>query len=263
MQIPSLRVKGKVALVTGAGSGLGQASAFALAQSGADVAVTELPGKEAQARQTVEMVESAGQKALAVPLDVTNLPMIGDTVDQVVRHFGRIDILVNNAGINVPRLALEVTEDDWDRVLNVNLKGVFFVAQAVAQRSMVPRGVGKIINIASQNGVIGYFYRAAYCASKAGVVNLTRVLALEWAKYGINVNAIGPTFIETPLTKPMFENAEFKADVLSRIPLGRIGKPEDIVGAVVYLASPASDLVTGHTLLVDGGWTRVRSGSET
>jgi 2-deoxy-D-gluconate 3-dehydrogenase len=257
MQLPSLRVDSKIAFVTGAGSGLGQASAVALAQAGADVALTELPGKEAAAQETVRMVEAAGRRALAVPLDVTHLPMIHEAVDQVLKQFGRLDILVNNAGINIPRLALDVTEDDWDRVLDVNLKGVFFVAQAVANRAMVPRGRGKIINIASQNGVIGYFYRAAYCSSKAGVVNLTRVLALEWAKYRINVNAIGPTFLETPLTRPMFENAEFKADVLSRIPLGRIGKPEDVVGAVVYLASPASDLVTGHTLLVDGGWTAV------
>ena len=257
MQLPSLRVDSKIAFVTGAGSGLGQASAVALAQAGADVALTELPGKEAAAQETVRMVEAAGRRALALPLDVTRLPMIGDAVDNVLKHFGRLDILVNNAGINVPRLALDVTEDDWDRVLDVNLKGVFFVAQAVAKRAMVPQGSGKIINIASQNGVIGYFFRAAYCSSKAGVVNLTRVLALEWAKYRINVNAIGPTFLETPLTRPMFENAEFKADVLNRIPLGRIGKPEDVVGAVVYLASPAADLVTGHTLLVDGGWTAV------
>jgi 2-deoxy-D-gluconate 3-dehydrogenase len=257
MQIPSMRVDGKVALVTGAGSGIGQASAIALAQAGADVAVTELPGKEDLARETTKQIEATGRRALAVSLDVTRLPMIGDAVDQIVRQFGKIDILVNNAGINIPRLALEVTEEDWDRVMDVDLKGVFFVAQAVGQKSMVPTGGGKIINIASQNGVIGYFYRAAYCASKAGVVNLTRVLALEWAKYRINVNAIGPTFVETPLTRPMFENAEFKADVLSRIPLGRLGKPEDIAGAVVYLASPAADLVTGHTLLVDGGWTAV------
>jgi 2-deoxy-D-gluconate 3-dehydrogenase len=257
MNIPSLRVDGKIAFVTGAGTGLGQASAVALAQAGADVALTELPGKEAAARETVGLVEAMGHRALAVPLDVTRLPMIGEAVEQVRTHFGRIDILVNNAGINVPRLALDVTEEDWDRVLDVNLKGVFFVAQAVAKQAQLPQGGGKIINIASQNGVIGYFFRAAYCSSKAGVVNLTRVLALEWAKYHINVNAIGPTFLETPLTRPMFENAEFKADVLSRIPLGRIGKPEDVVGAVVYLASPASDLVTGHTLLVDGGWTAV------
>jgi 2-deoxy-D-gluconate 3-dehydrogenase len=257
MQIPSLRVDGRIAFVTGAGSGLGQASAVALAQAGADVALTELPGKEEAAQETVRLVAAAGRRALAVPLDVTRLPMIGEAVDRVVQQFGRIDILVNNAGINVPQLALDVTEEDWDRVLDVNLKGVFFVAQAVAKRAMVRQGGGKIVNIASQNGVIGYFFRAAYCSSKAGVVNLTRVLALEWAKYHININAIGPTFLETPLTRPMFENAAFKADVLSRIPLGRIGKPEDVVGAVVYLASPAADLVTGHTLLVDGGWTAV------
>jgi 2-deoxy-D-gluconate 3-dehydrogenase len=257
MQIPSLRVDGKVAFVTGAGSGLGQASAIALAQAGADVALTELPAKEEAAQATVRLIEAAGHRALAVLLDVTRLKMIDEAVDTVLKHFSRIDVLVNNAGINVPRLALDVTEDDWDRVLDVNLKGAFFVAQAVAKKAMVPQGGGKIINIASQNGIIGYIYRAAYCSSKAGVVNLTRVLALEWAKYHINVNAIGPTFLETPLTRPMFEDPEFRADVLRRIPLGRIGKPEDVVGAVVYLASPAADLVTGHTLLVDGGWTAI------
>ena len=257
MQIPSLRVDGKVAFITGAGTGLGQASAVALAQAGADIALTELPGKEGLAGETVRLVEATGRRAVAVPLDVTKLQMIGEAIERTLKQFGRIDILVNNAGINVPKLALDVSEEDWDRVLDVNLKGAFFVAQAVTKRALMPQGGGKIINIASQNGVIGYFYRAAYCSSKAGVVNLTRVLALEWAKYRINVNAIGPTFLETPLTKPMFENAEFKADVLSRIPLGRIGKPEDVVGAVVYLASPAADLVTGHTLLVDGGWTAV------
>jgi 2-deoxy-D-gluconate 3-dehydrogenase len=257
MQLPSLRVDGKVALVTGAGSGIGQVSAVALAQAGADIALTELPGKEALAQETVRLVEETGRRALALPLDVTSLPMIQGAVAAAIGSLGRLDILVNNAGINIPRLALDVTEEDWDRVLDVNLKGVFFVAQAVAKQCMVPQGGGTIINIASQNGVIGYHYRAAYCSSKAGVVNLTRVLALEWARYHIRVNAVGPTFLETPLTRPMFENAEFKADVLSRIPLGRIGKPEDVAGAIVYLASPAADLVTGHTLLVDGGWTAV------
>jgi 2-deoxy-D-gluconate 3-dehydrogenase len=252
-----MRVDGKVAFVTGAGSGIGQATALGLAQAGADVVLTELPGKEAAAAETVRLVEAAGRRALAVPLDVTRMPMIGEAVDQALGHFGRLDLLVNNAGINVPRLALDVTEDDWDRVLDVNLKGLFFTAQAVAKKALVPRGGGKIVNIASQNGVIGYIYRAAYCASKAGVVNLTRVLALEWAKYRINVNAVGPTFLETPLTRPMFADKAFHDDVLSRIPLGRIGKPEDVVGAIVYLCSEAADLVTGHTLLVDGGWTAI------
>jgi 2-deoxy-D-gluconate 3-dehydrogenase len=188
---------------------------------------------------------------------VTQIPTIAAVVEEVHHRFGRIDLLVNNAGINVPRLALDVTEEDWDRVLDVNLKGAFFTAQAVARKALVPQGGGKVINIASQNGVIGFHHRAAYCSSKAGLVNLTRVLALEWAPYRITVNAVGPTFIDTPLTKPMFEDRAFRDEVLSRIPLGRIGRPEDVVGAVVYLASPSADLVTGHTLLVDGGWTAI------
>jgi 2-deoxy-D-gluconate 3-dehydrogenase len=252
-----MRVDGRVALVTGAGSGLGQAIAIGLAQAGADVALTELPGREAAAAETVQAVEAAGRRGGAWPLDVTRLAMIAEVVGAVLERFGRIDILVNNAGINIPRLALEVTEDDWDRVLDVNLKGAFFTAQAVARAALVPQGGGKVVNIASQNGVIGFHHRAAYCSSKAGLVNLTRVLALEWAGYRINVNAVGPTFIDTPLTRPMFEDAAFRAEVLGRIPLGRIGRPEDVAGAVVYLASSAADLVTGHTLLVDGGWTAV------
>ena len=177
--------------------------------------------------------------------------------DEVVRRFGRIDILVNNAGVNVPKLAVDVTEADWDRVLDVDLKGVFFTTQAVAKKAMIPQGGGKVVNIASQMGVVGYVYRAAYCSAKAGVINLTRVLAFEWAKHKINVNSVAPTFVETPLTRPMFEDKAFKDDVLSRIPLGRLGKPEDVVGSVVYLSSAAADMVTGHTLLVDGGWTAI------
>jgi 2-deoxy-D-gluconate 3-dehydrogenase len=250
-----MRVDGRTALVTGAGSGLGQAIAVGLAQAGADVALTELPGREAAALATVRAVEAVGRHALAVPLDVTRLPMITEAVAAVLQRFGRIDVLVNNAGLNVPRLALDVAEADWDRVVDVNLKGAFFTAQAVARAALVPQGGGKIVNIASQNGVVGMHHRAAYCASKAGLVNLTRVLALEWARYHINVNAVGPTFIDTPLTRPMFEDAAFRAEVLSHIPLGRIGRPEDVAGAVIFLASPAADLVTGHTLLVDGGWT--------
>jgi 2-deoxy-D-gluconate 3-dehydrogenase len=257
MQIPSMRLDDKIAYITGAGSGLGRAIAIGYAQMGADIALTELPGKEAAAEETAREIRAAGRRAFVCELEVTQLASIHQAVARTLEHFGRIDILVNNAGINIPRLAVDVTEADWDRVLDVNLKGVFFSAQAVAKQAMIPQGGGKIINIASQMGVIGYSYRAAYCSSKAGVVNLTRVLAFEWAQHKILVNAIGPTFVETPLTRPMFEDAAFREDVLRRIPLGRIGKPEDIVGAAVYLASPASDLVTGQTLLVDGGWTAV------
>jgi 2-deoxy-D-gluconate 3-dehydrogenase len=252
-----MRVEGRIALVTGTGSGLGRAMAIGLAQAGADLALTELPDRLGAAEETAREVEKAGRKAHVVPLDVTNLPGIREMADAVARRFGRIDILVNNAGVNVPKLAVDVTEEDWDRVLDVDLKGVFFTAQAVAKRAMIPQGGGKIVNISSQMGVVGYTYRAAYCAAKAGVVNLTRVLAFEWAKHQITVNAVAPTFVETPLTKPMFEDKAFRDDVLSRIPLGRLGRPEDIVGSVVYLSSASADMVTGHTLLVDGGWTAV------
>jgi 2-dehydro-3-deoxy-D-gluconate 5-dehydrogenase len=257
MSLPSLSVTGKVAFVTGTGSGIGRAISIGLAQAGADVALTELPDKLDSARDTAKEIEKVGRRALVVPLDVSKLPMIGEAIDAALKHFGRLDILVNNAGINIPRLAVDVTEAEWDKIMAIDLKGVFFTTQAAAKKALIPQGGGKVINIASQMGVVGYTYRSAYCSAKAGVVNLTRVLAFEWAKHKINVNTIGPTFVDTPLTKPMFENKEFYNDVISRIPLGRLATPEDIVGAVVYLASPAADMVTGHTLLVDGGWTAV------
>lgn len=250
-----MRVDGQIALVTGAGQGLGQAIALGLAHAGADVIVTELPGKEYNAQETAKQIQAQGRRAFLVELDVTHMSSIHTAVDRALAHFGRIDILVNNAGINIQQWAIDVTEDAWDRIVDTNLKGTFFVSQTIAKRAMIPQGRGKIINLASQMGVVGYYYRAAYCASKAGVVNLTRVLAVEWAQYNLNVNAIGPTFILTPLARPMLEDATFRDDVLNHIPLKRFGNPEDVVGAVVYLASPASDLVTGHTLLIDGGWT--------
>jgi 2-deoxy-D-gluconate 3-dehydrogenase len=257
MILPSLSLEGKVALVTGTGSGLGRAISIGLAQAGAHVAATELPEKLETARDTVREVEKLGRRGLALGLDVAKLPMIGDAVDATLQEFGRIDILVNNAGINIPRLAVDVSEADWDKIMAVDLKGVFFMTQAAAKKAFFPQGGGKVVNIASQMGVVGYLYRAAYCSAKAGVVNLTRVLAFEWAKNKINVNTVGPTFVDTPLTRPMFENKEFYNDVIGRIPMGRLATPEDIVGAVVYLASPAADMVTGQTLLVDGGWTAV------
>lgn len=257
MDFPSARVDGKVAIVTGTGTGIGQASALALAAAGAKVVLTELPGRTAAAEATAGTARADyGAETLVLPLDVTNLGQIDELVTSAVARFGRIDILLNNAGINIPKLAFDVTESDWDRVLDINLKGLFFTTQAVG-RVMAEQQWGKIVNIASQMGVVGYSKRAAYCSSKAGVVNLTRVLAFEWAQHGIRVNAIGPTFVETPLTRPMFEDADFRQDVLSRIPLGQLAQPTDIASAVVFLASPASDMITGHTLLVDGGWTAV------
>ena len=254
MTLPSMRVDGKVALVTGAGSGIGKTLAVCLAESGADCVVTERPDCVSRLDDTCAQIEALGRKALALPVELRDVSTIDPMVAEAAQKMGRIDVLVNNAGVNIPMSALEFTEDAWDNVLDVNLKGLFFMSQRVAKEMVKQRG-GKIVNIASQNGVVGYYKRAAYCSSKAGVVNLTRVLAIEWAEHGINVNAVGPTFILTPLTQSTFDDPVLREDLLKRIPLGRVGQPEDVAGAVVFLASPASDLVTGHTLLVDGGWT--------
>jgi 2-deoxy-D-gluconate 3-dehydrogenase len=243
-----------VAIVTGAGSGIGKAVAAAVAEAGADCVPTELPGRMAALEPVCDAIRETGHRALSLPLCLPDMSSIDSLIVKVIEEMGRVDILVNNAGVNIPRDALELSEEDWDGVLDVNLKGLFFLSQRVA-REMIKSGGGKIVNMASQNGVVGYYKRAAYCSSKAGVVNLTRVLAIEWAEHKINVNAVGPTFIVTPLTQSTFDDPGLRKDLLKRIPLGRVGQPEDVVGAVVFLASPAADLITGHTLLVDGGWT--------
>ena len=254
--LPSMRLEDKVVMVTGAGSGIGRAVAIAVAEAGAHCVPCELPEKIVEVEAVCADIERLERRALPVSLRLPDLDSIELAVERTVKEMGRIDVLVNNAGVNIPRDALDVDEADWDTVMDVNLKGLFFMSQRVGRR-MVNAGGGKIVNIASQNGVIGYYRRAAYCSSKAGVVNLTRVLALEWAPHGINVNAVGPTFILTPLTQSTFDDPALREDLLKRIPLGRVGRPEDVVGAVVFLASPAADLITGHTLLVDGGWTAV------
>ncbi len=248
---PSMSIEGRRALVTGGGRGIGAAVALALAEAGADIAVA---GRTlADLEGVAGRVRDLGRKSVAVRSDVTRVLEVEQMVAEAEASLGPLDILVNNAGINIPRPALEVTEEDWDRILDTNLKGVFFCAQAAGQR-MVARGHGRIINIASQMAFVGFFHRAAYCASKAGVVNLTRALAIEWATHGVTVNAVAPTFVETPMTRPMFEESWFKEEVMRRIPMGRMAQPSDVVGAVVFLASDAAAMITGHTILVDGGW---------
>ena len=252
-QIPysEFDLSGKVALVTGAARGLGREYALGLARYGADVIACDiLP----EIKDIKPEIERLGRKALVYQTDVCKIPEIYAMVNESVSALGHIDILVNNAGVNIPQWAIDVTEEAWDRVINLNLKGLFFCCQAVG-KVMIRQKKGKIINVSSTMGSVGLERRAAYSSSKAGVNLLTKVLAIEWAPYNINVNAIAPTFVETPLTKPMFEEKGFRDSVLGKIPMGRIAQPKDVTGAVIYLASEAADMVTGHVLLIDGGWT--------
>jgi NAD(P)-dependent dehydrogenase (short-subunit alcohol dehydrogenase family) len=252
-KIPSeFDLSGKVAIVTGAGRGMGYHIALALARYGADLVVCSRTLSELE--KVAAEIELLGRRVLIQKMDVTNIPEIHSMVEAAVKTFGRIDLLVNNAGLNIPQWAEEVTEEAWDRVFDINLKGTFFCAQAVG-KVMIRQKRGKIINISSQSGSVGLIMRSAYCASKGGLNLLTKVLALEWAKHNILVNAIAPTFLETPMTKPMLEKKEFHDYVMGNILLGRLAKFEDVTGAVIYLASEASNMVTGHVLLIDGGWT--------
>lgn len=241
------RLDGKVALVTGASRGIGRGLAAALAAQGAQVAVA--------ARSEPELATLATElDALSVPMDVSKPDSIRAGVDRVVNSLGRIDILVNNAGVGANHPALEVTERDWDELMDTNLKGLFFCCQAAA-RHMLPRGSGRIVNLSSQASLVGIRDHAVYCASKGGVNQLTRVLALEWSPHGVTVNAVAPTFVYTPGTSERLDQPDFRAAVLARIPAGRVGTIDDVAAAVIYLASDAASLVTGTVLPVDGGWT--------
>jgi 2-deoxy-D-gluconate 3-dehydrogenase len=248
---PEFDLSGKVALVTGAARGMGHEFALALAKYGADLIVCDILPDLGRIKPEIEKI---GRKVLVQQTDLYKIPEIHAMVNESVKSFGRIDILINNAGINIPQWATDVTEEAWDKVINLNLKGLFFCCQAVG-KVMIQQTKGKIINVSSTMGSVGMERRAAYSSSKAGVNLLTKVLAIEWAPYQINVNAIAPTFVETPLTKPMFEEKGFRDSVLGNIPMGRIAQTKDIIGAIVYLASEASNMVTGHVLLIDGGWT--------
>jgi gluconate 5-dehydrogenase len=240
----------KVAVVTGTSRGLGQYMARALAAAGADLVITSRqPGT---LRQFQAEIESLGRKALALPLDVREQESIRQMADAAAAHYGKIDILVNNAGCNIRKPALEVTWDDWNIILDTNLRGTFFVAQAVA-RHMIARKFGRIINIGSVTAVAGYAGLGPYGASRGGVKQLTMSLADDWGAHGITVNCLAPGWFKTAQNAVMYENKEWVDYLCDRIPLKRPGQPRDLDGAVVFLASEASGYVTGQTLLVDGG----------
>lgn len=250
---PSFDLEGRTALVTGAGRGLGSSIAIALAGAGAHVAIGV--HDPSTGHEVADEIVRAGRKSLVVPMDVTDMGQIDSAVSKVREALGSIDILVNNAGLGPENAAESVTEMDFDLTFDVNVKGLFFSSQAVG-RVMIEQGWGRIVNLSSQAALVALPGESVYCASKAAVSHLTTCLSVEWGRYGINVNAVAPTFIRTPGTEAALSNPTFHNDVIDRIAaLHRLGEPEDVAGAVIFLASPAASLVTGTTLVVDGGWT--------
>ncbi len=249
---PSFDLHGQIALVTGAARGIGHACALALAHAGADIALGLRDVNTAA--DLVAEIEGMGRRVLRLQMDITDLKEIRAAVAAAVKYFGRLDILVNNTGLGPGNLAENVSEKDFDFTLAVNLKGTFFVSQEVG-KVMIQQKHGHIINLSSQAGFVALPTESVYCLTKAAINHLTKCLAVEWAQHNITVNAVAPTFINTPGTAEALEDKAFRADVLSQIPLGRIGEPMEVAGAVVFLASPAASLITGDILLIDGGWT--------
>jgi 2-deoxy-D-gluconate 3-dehydrogenase len=244
----NFRLDGHRVLVTGAGRGLGRAIADGLAELGATVYGTSRDAAIAQ-----QIGKRYGTLSLSVEMTEPN--SIQEFVDKLQSDSGGIDMLVNNAGVNIPRPAIEVSSQDWDTVFDTNLKGNFFLSTALAKSWMETNSAGSIVNITSQAGIVGIEERAAYGTSKAGLIHLTKILALEWAPNRIRVNAVAPTFIRTEMTESTLSRPEWAAELLSRIPIGRFGEPEDVVGAVAFLLSDAALLITGHNITIDGGYT--------
>jgi NAD(P)-dependent dehydrogenase (short-subunit alcohol dehydrogenase family) len=245
----SFRLDGKRALVTGAGRGIGLTAAAALAEAGAHVTLAARTTKEIE--EAAQAIRTRGQQAEALTLDVTDV----EAVRAALAKAAPFQVLVNNAGMNRPKLLPDVTVEDFDAIMGLNVRSAYFVAQAVATRLLDAKLSGSIINISSQMGHVGAARRTVYCASKHAMEGFTKAMAIELAPHNIRVNSLGPTFLETPMTKPFFENKAFKDEVVSKIKLGRIGQLGELTGAIVFLASDASSLMTGSALVLDGGWT--------
>ena len=243
-----MKLAGKIALITGAAQGIGKAIALLFAKNGADIIVADIFLEKAQ--ETAKEIEAIGQKAMAIKVDVANPKEIEQMVQSILERFGQIDILINNAGITRDKLILRMTEEEWDAVLDINLKGTFLCTRAVI-RHMAKRRFGKIVNIASVVGLMGNAGQANYSASKAGVIGLTKTLAREFAQRGIHVNAIAPGYIETPMTDAIPEKA--KEEMKRMIPMERLGRPEDVAEGALFLVSEASSYITGQILNINGG----------
>ncbi len=244
----------RAAFVTGASYGIGAACALALARDGFDVAVSELDPKNLA--DTVAGLGATGVRAVPVELDLRSLASIERAMKDVLAAFGQLDVLVNSAGVTLGKPALDMTGEEWDAVLDVNLKGTFFMSQQMGRHLVATRRGGSIISVASTHGVLGFPTRSAYGISKGAIVQMTRMLAIEWAEHGIRVNAIAPGTVETPTRKAFFDaNPGRRQVMIDRVPLKRFGTPEEMAGAVAYLASPQAAYITGQTLLLDGGLT--------
>ena len=252
MGTSSFSLPGKVVIITGGRRGIGKAIALAMAEAGADIAICDRVIEDGELNAVAEEVKRLGRRSLAVQADITHKADVDALVQRVMDEFGAVDILVNNAAMNIRALLLELSEDGWDRVLNTDLKGYYLCSQAVGKR-MVDQKRGNIINIASIAAIKAAPEMGAYCIAKAGVVMLTRVLAVELAKYNIRVNAIAPYMVKTKFSQPLWSDPETLKELESEIPLGRLAETSDIIGAVLFLASDASSYITGHTIIVDGG----------
>ncbi|MFC5080529.1 2-dehydro-3-deoxy-D-gluconate 5-dehydrogenase [Vibrio thalassae] len=250
MILDSFKLDGKVAVVTGCDTGLGQGMALGLAKAGCDIVGVNI----VEPTETIELIEATGQKFIDIRANLMKLDEIPNIVDRAVTELGRIDILVNNAGIIRRNDAIDFSEQDWDDVMNINIKSVFFMSQAVAKQFIAQGEGGKIINVASMLSFQGGIRVPSYTASKSGVMGVTRLMASEWAKEGINVNAIAPGYMATNNTAALRADEKRNAEILERIPANRWGTPEDIEGPCIFLASQASDYINGYTIAVDGGW---------
>jgi 2-dehydro-3-deoxy-D-gluconate 5-dehydrogenase len=250
----SYRLEGQAGVVIGGAGGIGQAIALGLADAGSNVVIADLASRGREAEEVAEAVRSRGRQAIALAVDVTSPASIEEMVERAVSTFGSVDWSVDCAGVNIRKPVLDYVEREWDFMADINLKGTFFCTQIVA-RQMVQQGHGKIVNIASQLATVAMPDRSIYAITKAGVAHMAKAFAVEIASHGVTVNAVGPTFVSTPLTAEMFTDAVFVDEYLPRIPAGRFGTPEDVLGTVRFLLSSAADLITGQLILVDGGYT--------